>query len=262
MQPELEIEQIAPELIGTGAQAVVENAKRLGLTWTIRLATISDATNGAVMAIYDGDTVAIGMTSMIGAVFTGQRVYVIQVPPSGNFIAGSTTGSIYRATQTAVATVSSIDFANIPTDLSVIEVRYTARFNAGGAVALNCRVNNVSAGTSPYRTAIIGSNLTAYMTPEVLSPAQWTVGILSGNNNANEFSGGSVSFNNWNAPHTSSGFLNMEFTAAVFVAGIFAGMRTGGGNCIVPSPYNHLSFFPELGNTFAAGTRFQLIGYY
>jgi len=88
LQPELEIEQIAPELIGTGAQAVVENAKRLGLTWTIRLATVVDATIDAVTAIYDGDTVAIGMTSMIGSVFVGQRVYVIQVPPSGNFIVG------------------------------------------------------------------------------------------------------------------------------------------------------------------------------
>lgn len=88
-EPELALEQMAPELIGTGAQAVVDNAKRLGLTWTLRLATVINSSNlAAVSAIYDGDTVAIDMTSMIGVLGPGQRVYVIGVPPSGNYIVG------------------------------------------------------------------------------------------------------------------------------------------------------------------------------
>jgi hypothetical protein len=83
--------QIAPDLIGIGAQAIVDNAKRLGLTWTLTLATVTSI--NPVQAITDGDTVIIGMTSMIGPLTLGQRVYVIQVPPSGNFIVGSTSGA-------------------------------------------------------------------------------------------------------------------------------------------------------------------------
>lgn len=86
MQPEFELDQIAPELISTGAKAIVNNAKRLGLTWTLTLATVTNAS--PVEAIVDGDSVPIGMVSMVGFLSLGQRVYVIQVPPSGNFIVG------------------------------------------------------------------------------------------------------------------------------------------------------------------------------
>lgn len=86
MQPDLGLEQVAPELIGTGAQAVVNDAKRLGLTWTITLATVTNTS--PVEAVVDGDSVAIGMVSMVGFLSPDQRVYVIQVPPSGNFIVG------------------------------------------------------------------------------------------------------------------------------------------------------------------------------
>ena len=90
MQPdELSPEQIAPDLIGLGAQSIVDNAKRLGLEWTLRIATVLDGTNPlAVSATYDSDPASIDMTSMIGYLAGGQRVYVIAVPPSGNFIVG------------------------------------------------------------------------------------------------------------------------------------------------------------------------------
>jgi len=85
----LEPEQLAPALVGTGAEATVENAKRLGLTWTLRLATVLNGTDPVnVLATYDGDTAVISMTSMVGPLVAGQRVYVVQVPPSGNFITG------------------------------------------------------------------------------------------------------------------------------------------------------------------------------
>lgn len=70
------------------AKAIKANAQALGLTWTLRMATVVD--NSPVLATYDGDTEPIAMTSMIGAVTVNQRVYVIGVPPSGNFICGHT----------------------------------------------------------------------------------------------------------------------------------------------------------------------------
>jgi hypothetical protein len=82
-------EEIIPELIGVAAQSIVENANRLGLTWTLRLATVIAVKGGGIVdAIYDGDTEAISMVSMIGTTYMGGRVYVIAVPPAGNYIIG------------------------------------------------------------------------------------------------------------------------------------------------------------------------------
>ncbi len=68
------------------ASAIVENADALGLTWRLRPATI---VAGAQMVV-DGDTESIDWTdTLIGPVQRDQRVWVITVPPSGNYIVGS-----------------------------------------------------------------------------------------------------------------------------------------------------------------------------
>src|SRR5271170_6064603 len=71
------------------AKALVQNASALGLTWTLRPAAVTSS--NPIMATFDGDTVPIDMTSLIGAVYAGQRVYVLIIPPSGNYIFGTTT---------------------------------------------------------------------------------------------------------------------------------------------------------------------------
>lgn len=81
--------QVAPSLIGTGIDAMVQNAGRLGLTWGLLLATVIDGTNpNDVTAKCDGDTEGLTMVSMVGTLSQGERVYVIQVPPSGLFVVG------------------------------------------------------------------------------------------------------------------------------------------------------------------------------
>lgn len=67
-------------------KAIQDNAERLGLVWALRPATVTSSS--PVEAMVDGDTQTIGMQSMMGAVYPGDRVYVIKVPPSGNFIVG------------------------------------------------------------------------------------------------------------------------------------------------------------------------------
>lgn len=66
-------------------QAVQENAERLGLIWKRKRATVITADPTATL---DGDSEPIAMTSLIGNVRAGQRVYVDVVPPSANFIVG------------------------------------------------------------------------------------------------------------------------------------------------------------------------------
>jgi len=78
----------APALVGIGAQSIVDRAKSLGLTWTLRPASI--AADG-VSILYDGDTEPINAVNLTGdAKTSGDRVMGLTVPPSGNFIIGVT----------------------------------------------------------------------------------------------------------------------------------------------------------------------------
>lgn len=80
----------APNLISIGTQAMVQNAKRLGITWGLRPATVRVVNaNATISAQYDGDEVPIDMISMMGPLTIGERVYAISVPPSGNYIVGA-----------------------------------------------------------------------------------------------------------------------------------------------------------------------------
>ncbi|MFI7283082.1 hypothetical protein ACIBOV_22760 [Micromonospora chersina] len=71
------------------AEAVLEKAVRLGLTWRLRPATVTSvAGDGTIRALHDGDSQAIRVTSMIGAVPVRARVMVLKSPPAGNHIVG------------------------------------------------------------------------------------------------------------------------------------------------------------------------------
>ena len=76
----------AQDLAVAQVQAIIENAQKLGLVWILRQATIVD--DDPILATQDGDTEPIAHTSIIGSVAAGQRVYVLVVPPSGNYIIG------------------------------------------------------------------------------------------------------------------------------------------------------------------------------
>lgn len=82
----------APELIGVGAEAIVQRSKHLGLVWVRRMATVVSATDPPNSTIiFDADTVEESAVSMLGAIPAGTRVYVDIIPPGGNFIVGLTT---------------------------------------------------------------------------------------------------------------------------------------------------------------------------
>ncbi|HEX8626694.1 MAG TPA: hypothetical protein VF755_00795 [Catenuloplanes sp.] len=71
------------------AEAVLERARRTGLTWRLRPATVlSVAPDGTIRAVHDGDNQPIRVVSMIGPVAVNARVMVVTTPPSGNHIVG------------------------------------------------------------------------------------------------------------------------------------------------------------------------------
>lgn len=100
------------------AQAIIEQAKRLGLTWEIRLATITTvSTDGmAFLGVYDNDIQPIPMISLTKGVAAGYRVYVISVPPQGNYIIGFPRGgpANNNAQITATGSTNSAAFSNYP----------------------------------------------------------------------------------------------------------------------------------------------------
>jgi len=128
------MEGIIPELIGIGAQEIVANANRLGLVWQMRIATVVDGdTPPQVSALYDGDDAAINMTSMIGGLAIGARVFVLEVPPSGNYITGYITPSAgfgaegYNNTDTGdpnTGTTTSASYADMPGPMTFTVRKY------------------------------------------------------------------------------------------------------------------------------------------
>jgi len=127
----------APDLIGVGAQSIVERAKPLGLIWTRRLATVVDATTDPAKAVilFDGDTDNVTAASMVGALPTDTRVYVDMVPPAANFIVGIVAEDLnpflFAASSTnsafAAGTTTSATYVNLPGPPTVTIIkRYAA----------------------------------------------------------------------------------------------------------------------------------------
>lgn len=77
-----------PYVIATAVQEALDQSRALGLTWGLRMATVVTAV--PLTILYDADTVVINAVSMIGTPTSGARVYVLSIPPSGNFVVGAT----------------------------------------------------------------------------------------------------------------------------------------------------------------------------
>jgi hypothetical protein len=194
----------APELISVGAQSLVDNAERLGLKWQLRLATVVDgADTSAVIALYDGDSVNISMVSMIGSLLTGARIYVLEVPPSGNFILGQVTAAPVAANEECTSVIGMTPgtttlavFATVPgtptvaflkaSSLSRLRINLEGTFYSTGAqdAGLNAGVNLGTAGdVEILRVAFTNGSLLAHTTfagSILLDPGSFSGGLPAG----------------------------------------------------------------------------------
>lgn len=138
------------------AQAIVKNADRLGLVWNLRNATVIQTATppDAVPAIYDNDSAIIGMTSLVGPLFAGMRVWVIEVPPSGNYIVGVVNSGPPRGTGQAgnyyvggvgIATSSGVETA-VPAATWTSEPYVTFPF--GRITALDLSIPSFTGGAN------------------------------------------------------------------------------------------------------------------
>lgn len=112
-------------------QEVVREARRLGLVWGLRPATVL----GPTQVRYDGDdeeTLTRVVNLLEGPLFTDQRVMCVFVPPSGNFVIGSLTDTeiLFRARRSAGQSIPNASETEIEWDTVDVDTHggYTSDF--------------------------------------------------------------------------------------------------------------------------------------
>lgn len=137
-----------PAVISSLAKALITNAQDLGISWNLRPATvIGDAVgplvNKTVNATFDGDSVPITMVNITGQpLVTGQRVYVLMIAQTGNYIFGFVdvpTVSIFGVVSSGgtLASSSGAEVA-IPALSWAIEPVARVRPNWIARISINC----------------------------------------------------------------------------------------------------------------------------
>ena len=128
-----------PDEVQTLTLALVDNAKRLGLLWGLRPGRVTTVAP-TLTVLCDGDQeVSIPCDSMVGQLFVGLRVYVMSVPPSGNYVVGFLSGfgqEIYNNVLTGDPSsggTTSGSLADMPGPMQLIMRKYneTTRLRLG-----------------------------------------------------------------------------------------------------------------------------------
>ena len=155
------------KVLNAGARELVNQARNLGLTWTLRLATVVNSAPDSMTAIYDGDSAAISMVNMSGNTLSpDERVYALIIPPSGNFVVGRVNNfglvarvdsAVYNnssaAAEIAILTLPSTTYANG----GVYEFKFRINTETNGP-ASNKTICRIRQGTGVLGTIVNNSN--------------------------------------------------------------------------------------------------------
>lgn len=174
------------EEIGVGIEALVDTFRRMGLMWRLLPATVfADDTNtpSSMRITIDGDTEPTRAISMVGLPPQGARVFVVVVPPAGNYVVGrsgraSTVNENGVGAAAASDATSSAAYANLLGTSSFAFTKQDAAsrlkvtIHAGGFVSV--------AGTRPMYGVLLGA--TDY---DVVSQ---TINVINSHTNISGFS--------------------------------------------------------------------------
>lgn len=151
MMPDGAPEEQFPNLFGVGAESLVHNAGRLGLTWRLRLGTVINSVANFMLVRLDGDVSSITVVSMIGSRAAGTRVYVITTPPAGNFVLGQVDAFTPEPTPSRVATAfETADSAGFTADTAIGTI--TADLVTGRTYKVAC---NAQVGSTVVNDTVI-----------------------------------------------------------------------------------------------------------
>ena len=253
-------EELLPSLLSTQAEAMVERAKHLGLTWTLRPATVTDlGANPSV--ICDGDTAVLGAISLIGQVFDGKRVTMLQIPPGGNFIIGTYgEGQFYQA-RTTLTTAANVIFSGIPTNLRSLKLSWTARGTAAVATQAISMQFNADASAAYYHEFLQGLNVTASAGNGTATTSAHIGLVVGASASATVYGSGTVDIVGWDAPHSTSLGWTYSSQALGSSAAAFT-HQTGGGVWLGGTGSNSSLVIGPSSGTFDVESDFQLFGEY
>lgn len=260
-------EPILVDMAGGLVGDIVDNAKRLGLTWTLRFATVITVTNNQfAMATYDGDTIPISMTSMIGPVSIGDRVFALNVPPSGNYIVGyafATRAPVWSYCVELTGDTSTLEI-EVPNDLNIatLVLDYAVRNTTGGfqAIGLLMRIDNDAGASYVSRYwQIAGATGTAGTHTAAFGSTSSTVGVVATAGAAtNRMGTGRIVFPAWNGPFSAQ--LGWNFTSDFENALSDGWYLTGGGLFGGTGPYESVQLLCATGS-FRADSQLCASGY-
>jgi hypothetical protein len=232
-------------------QTVKDNANRLGLTWQVTMATVVDGADPKnVTATFDGDDApTVGLISMIGAPGPGDRVYVVAIPPAGNYIMGRASFE-YRARQILQADQGSVVFDNIPTGCRELRLGYSAlgtfvapqilRMTVGGIISASYFNELVQGNAGVVSAGLVDGGATSTFIGRITS---------------NVFCTGEIVFQGWDQAEFQ--FLGFTYQSQVIDSGGF--YHTGGGVVTVKQAMSTITIFP-VGGSIKAGSNFYLEG--
>lgn len=167
---------LTTDLVSVGIKALKGNAFRMGLTWRMRLGTVTAVSSNpdVVEARLDGDSVSISMVSMIGPLSLDDRVYVITIPPAGNYVVGFVASSFLGPrVATTVLTAASGTFTTAETLVAsvtanlvfgrVYRITFDGAFNltVDGVIRVSIRENSVAGTILTVRDSWVDNGGTA-----------------------------------------------------------------------------------------------------
>ena len=247
-------------------QTIQENAKRLGVSWDLTMATVLDGSDSSsISAVFDANAdtnvPTQGLISTIGAVAPGARVYVLQLPPAGNYIIGlaEQPGLFYaRKTVAELTAAASTVIFFLPPNLREVDVT----FNASGSdnnqlVDLRMRVNGVATGN--YISENVqgnGAAASASLIDNLGTSAH--IGFIPGAASAGNWGPGKVWFPGWDQGNAKRATWLYQ-CSSMSSGGV---LHVGGGTMTAvqtATGLNRLDFVPSVG-LLSVGSDFQIKG--
>lgn len=149
---------LSPQEVTDLVSQIIANAGKLGLTWQIRPATVvgSDDDGNALVVIDGPDLAAVAptpATPLDGLPLTGARVFVVTVPPNGDYVVGSVPSESH-ARMSGERGEESISFGPATSFIQVVTferifstlptVLINIRSGAGATANWHCRAISIS----------------------------------------------------------------------------------------------------------------------
>lgn len=192
----------AAEDAATMAKALKANAPNMGLTWNLRMATVSTTGDAGLTVKLDGDDAAstpaastarpVPAISLIGATVVGTRVMTLWTPPNNLYIVGAPTGTAARTLTnhvyqqaTADRTLTTTPQVIVGTEVTVSTVG-AARWEATGMFDFAQTVAGNPSSLGSLVVDGVTQTALAVRTPGVsavsrqLTPQQWVGSFAAG----------------------------------------------------------------------------------